>query len=153
MIFIILVSKGPVLVYSNYVLVEGLDIFKIYLAQFGFSKYENDNAGTNGFRYIEFHGGIKKPERKINVGIFNNKDNKTGSIVKIIMISPAGAEGLSLQNVRQVHIMEPYWHEVRITQMIGRAIRQCSHKMLPMKERHVDVYRYKCILKSKNDDF
>ena len=66
------------------------------------------------------------------------------------MISPAGAEGLSLMNTRQVHIVEPYWHEVRIKQMIGRAIRLCSHKDLPMKERHVDIFRYKSVKNDKN---
>lgn len=30
------------------------------------------------------------------------------------MISKAGTEGISLQNVRQIHIMEPHWNEVRI---------------------------------------
>jgi hypothetical protein len=29
--------------------------------------------------------------------------------------------------------------------MIGRAIRQCSHKDLPQHERHVDVYRYRSV--------
>ena len=29
--------------------------------------------------------------------------------------------------------------------MIGRAIRQCSHKALPMAERHVDIYRYRSL--------
>ena len=66
-----------------------------------------------------------------------------------MLISPAGTEGLSLKNVRQVHIMEPYWNEVRITQMIGRGVRQCSHKDLPMEERHVDIYRYKSVLPEK----
>jgi SNF2 family DNA or RNA helicase len=67
------------------------------------------------------------------------------------MISPAGAEGINLRNVRQVHIMEPYWNEVRIEQVIGRAIRQCIHKDLPMEERNVDVFRYKMIRKSKKE--
>ena len=61
------------------------------------------------------------------------------------MISPAGAEGIHLNNVRQVHLMEPYWHEVRMTQMIGRAIRQCSHKDIPNGRRVVIVYRYKSV--------
>ena len=64
------------------------------------------------------------------------------------MISPAGAEGINLRNVRQVHIMEPYWNEVRIEQVIGRAIRQCHHSDLPMDERTVDVFRYKMVRKS-----
>ena len=64
------------------------------------------------------------------------------------MISPAGSEGINLSNVRQVHILEPYWNEVRIEQVIGRAIRQCQHKDLPLKDRTVDVFRYKMIRKN-----
>jgi hypothetical protein len=41
--------------------------------------------------------------------------------------------------------MEPYWNEVRIEQLIGRAVRQCSHRMLPMEERKVDIFRYLAI--------
>lgn len=146
-VFNILRSPGPVLVYSNYVLVEGLQIFKVYLKYFGFGRYEDRASGVDGFRYVEYHGGIDPAERGANLQAFNNKENRHGKLIKIIMISPAGAEGISLSNVRQVHIMEPYWHEVRITQMIGRAIRQCSHRDLPMSERHVDIYRYKSIRK------
>ena len=65
--------------------------------------------------------------------------------MKIILISPAGTEGINLRNTRQVHIIEPYWNEVRIEQIIGRAIRICSHKDIPMEDRKVDVYRYKMI--------
>ena len=85
-------------------------------------KYSNDY-----YRYVEYHGGIKdRKQRTKNKEIFNMSENFKGSIIKIIMISPAGAEGINLKNVRQVHIMEPFWNEVRIEQIIGRAIRQCS---------------------------
>ena len=141
----ILRSSGPVLVYSNYVLMEGLQIFKMYLKYFGFTSFKDINTGNNGFRYIEYHGGIDKEERFKNVEKYNVPENIKGDNIKIIMISPAGAEGLSLMNTRQVHIIEPYWHEVRIKQMVGRAIRLCSHKMLPKAERHVEVFRYKSI--------
>jgi hypothetical protein len=46
--------------------------------------------------------------------------------------------------------MEPYWNEVRITQMIGRGIRNCSHADLPVEERNVEVYRYKSIKRTPN---
>lgn len=144
-IFNILKSAGPVLVYSNYVLMEGLEIFKVYLKYFGFSPLSSPNKGINNFRYTEYHGGIDAKERSAHLEMFNEPDNKYGSLCKIMMISPAGAEGISLFSVRQVHIMEPYWHEVRIIQMIGRAIRMCSHKYLPMNERHVDIFRYKSV--------
>lgn len=159
-IFNILKTKGTVMIYSNYVEMEGLQILKIFLSFFGFvdidqdnefnkDKLEPDNKLTkDNLRYCEFHGGVSKDVRRINKDIFNKKDNRYGKYCKIIMISPAGAEGINLNNVRQVHITEPYWNEVRIEQVIGRALRFCQHKDLPMEERKVDVFRYKMIRKS-----
>lgn len=151
-IFNIMSSPGPVLCYSNYVLMEGLEIFKIYLKYFGFYAFMKDKRIRKGqVGYVEFHGGIKdQAERYLGMKEFNKSENKYGELLKIILISPAGSEGLSLRNVRQVHIMEPYWNEVRITQMIGRAVRQCSHDDLPMEDRKVNIYRYKSV-RSKGD--
>lgn len=139
----IMISPGSVLIYSNYVLMEGLEIVKIYLKHLGFANFMQ--KPKEGFGYAEFHGGIDPIERAKAIDMFNKKDNIKGEKIKIMMISPAGAEGISLFNVRQVHLLEPYWHEVRMTQMIGRAVRQCSHKDLPMEDRHVDIYRYKSV--------
>ncbi len=159
-IFNILKTKGTVMIYSNYVEMEGLQILKIYLRFFGFEDIDQDSQfdkskldpvkplEKDGLRWCEFHGGIEKDVRKLNKEIFNMKDNRYGKYCKIIMISPAGAEGINLNNVRQVHIMEPYWNEVRIEQVIGRALRFCQHKDLPLEERKVDVFRYKVVRKS-----
>ena len=65
-----------------------------------------------------------------------------GEIIACIGITGAGAEGISLRNVRQVHIMEPFWNMARLEQVKGRAIRVCSHADLPIKERIVDIYTY-----------
>lgn len=69
-------------------------------------------------------------------------DNRDGRVARIFMITQSGAEGISLFNTRQVHIMEPYWNNVRLQQVIGRAIRLCSHMNLPWADRTVDVYTY-----------
>lgn len=143
-IFNVMKSQGPVLIYSNYVLAEGLDLLKIYLKYFGFDSFKNPNS-KDYFRYGEFHNGISREVRKETIKIETQKENAYGKLIKIVMFSPAGAEGISLESIRQVHLMEPYWHEVRMIQMIGRAIRQCSHKYLPVKDRHVDIYRYRSI--------
>ena len=58
------------------------------------------------------------------------------------MITASGAEGISLKNVRFVHILEPYWHPVRIEQVIGRARRICSHQELPASLQTVEVFLY-----------
>lgn len=146
-LFNIMKSPGPVTVYSNYVLMEGLEMFKVYLDILGFYNWmTKKQLQTDKIGYVEFHGGIKDLEdRYAGMRAYNNVENKNGGQIKVILISPAGAEGLSLKNVRQIHIMEPYWNEVRIVQMIGRGIRQCSHKDLPMDQRHVDIYRYRSI--------
>ena len=150
MIFHSFSSKGPLVMYSNYVRMEGLEIIKLYLKYFGYVSFIPDKSKSN-FTYTEFHGGISMQERARNNKFFNMKENIYGKLIKIILISPAGSEGISLMNVRQVHVLEPYWNEVRIEQLIGRAIRQCSHKDLPMDERYVDIYRYISSRKDKKE--
>ena len=70
------------------------------------------------------------------------EDNRDGRVCRVFMITQSGAEGISLFNTRQVHIMEPYWNNVRLQQVIGRAIRLCSHMNLPWEDRVVDVFTY-----------
>lgn len=69
-------------------------------------------------------------------------DNRDGRVCRVFMITQSGAEGISLFNTRQVHVMEPYWNNVRLQQVIGRAIRLCSHMNLPWDDRTVDVFTY-----------
>ena len=68
--------------------------------------------------------------------------NNLGEIVRVFMITASGAEGIDLKNVRWVHITEPYWHPVRMKQVIGRALRICSHKDLPKELQTVNVFLY-----------
>lgn len=70
------------------------------------------------------------------------QDNRDGRVCRVFMITQSGAEGISLFNTRQVHVMEPYWNNVRLQQVIGRAIRLCSHMNLPWDDRTVDVFTY-----------
>lgn len=69
-------------------------------------------------------------------------NNNNGEIIKIFMITSSGAEGINLKNTRFVHIVEPYWHNVRLEQVIGRARRICSHMDLPEELRTVQVFLY-----------
>ena len=58
------------------------------------------------------------------------------------MITSSGSEGITLKNVRYVHLIEPYWHPVRGEQVIGRARRIRSHDALPEEDRTVEVFQY-----------
>jgi hypothetical protein len=75
--------------------------------------------------------------------------NLKGELCRVFCITSAGAEGLSLRNVRRVHIMEPYWNPVRTDQVKGRAVRICSHIDLELEERNVEVFTYCSVF---NDD-
>lgn len=148
--FMIHVSPGKAMVYTNYVVMEGIDMMKIYLKLIGFTSY---TGGTEDkLTYCEYHGRISKEDRIKIKNSFNQKNNIRGNICKVILLSPSATEGIQLLNIRQEHIMEPYWTEVRIQQVQGRGIRQCSHKDLPMEERLVQIYRYKVIKPEILDD-
>ena len=69
-------------------------------------------------------------------------NNNLGEIIKLLMITASGSEGINLRNTRYVHIMEPYWNPIRIQQIIGRSRRICSHFRLPKDLQNVQVYVY-----------
>lgn len=140
-------SPGKVMIYSNYVLMEGIDMIKVYLRLIGYNDYKIAQPGKG---FGEYHGRISKEDR-IKVKQIFNDNNIRGERCMIIILSPSATEGIQLHEIRQEHILEPYWTEVRIHQVIGRGIRQCSHKNLPMAERVVTVYRYK-VLKPDDKD-
>lgn len=118
--------------------------------------------GTLQPRYITFSGAEKEDVRRLALDVFNarfnelpeslskvlleagfkDNDNKRGQICRCFCITSAGAEGLSLKNVRAVHIMEPYWNDVRLKQVKGRAIRIGSHLDLPKEDQNVSIYTY-----------
>lgn len=119
--------------------------------------------GVKENRLILFTGGEDEDVRKVNIDLFNAKfselptriksvlqesgftdeiGNKRGELCRVFCITAAGAEGLSLKNVRGVHIMEPYWNDVRMAQVKGRAVRICSHQDLPLKDRNVKIFTY-----------
>lgn len=93
-------------------------------------------------RYALWTGTEDPEEREVIRAKYNLSENKMGNIIKVLMITASGAEGISLMNVRGVHIMEPYWNRVRIEQVIGRAARIKSHVELDKHSQNVKVFEY-----------
>lgn len=120
-------------------------------------------------RYILYTGDQELEKRRLLLQLYNadvanlpprlsaqcaellagGPDNRDGRICRVFMITQSGAEGISLFNTRQVHIMEPYWNNVRLQQVIGRAIRLCSHMNLPWDDRTVEVFTYLSVFSAK----
>ena len=142
-------SKGLVFVYSNFRTLEGIEIFSKVLDFNGFSKYGAPNSGSKP-KYAIYSGLEDEKEKNEFLSIFKSYENRTGSLIKILMATSAGAEGLDLKNIRQIHIMEPYWNQMRIEQVIGRGVRRNSHVDLPPKDRNVEIFRYFSVFGPKN---
>lgn len=82
------------------------------------------------------------PDNLYELKALTGDDNTHGENVKVVIISVAGSEGLDFKNIRQVHILEPWYNMNLLEQIIGRAIRNCSHKRLPYSHRNVELYLY-----------
>ena len=137
-------SIGPVFVYSNFKEYGGIKCFIKFLEFHGWKNYinhEGNNKYKNKFFSIWSGDEPLHIKEKIKM-IFNKKENINGELIKIMLGSPSIKEGVSLFRVEQVHIMEPYWNMARMLQIMGRAIRFCSHKDLPKNRRFVDVFIY-----------
>lgn len=135
-------SPGTVFVYTQFTLLEGVQIFAKVLEANGYQQFRPGSKNQNGLRYALYTGNITFEERNDIIEVFNSPENKNGDLIRVLIASSAGAEGLDLKNIRQVHIMEPYWNEVKMDQVVGRAVRRESHFDLPKRDRNVEIYRY-----------
>jgi hypothetical protein len=156
-------STGVVLIYSQY-LDGGVVPIALALEEMGITRYGSTPSlfekrpienldlktytNTNSkdsipAKYIMITGDNKLSPNNIDeVKAATQKSNINGEKVKVILISQAGSEGLDFKFIRQVHILEPWYNLSRIEQIIGRAVRNCSHKDLPLEERNVQVFLY-----------
>ena len=80
----------------------------------------------------------------------NSPDNRDGKTVKVVLITPIAREGLTIKNAREMHILNPWYNINNLEQVIGRAIRTCSHMLKPIEERNVTVYLHASV--SYDDD-
>ena len=162
---------GLHLVYSQFRTLEGIGLFSMVLEQNGFVRFRLKKTTSGGWELDIKEGDLGKPtfalytgtesdeEKKIVLKIYNGfwddiptsiatqlrkmaLNNNLGEIIKVFMITSSGSEGINLRNTRYVHITEPYWHPVRMEQVIGRARRICSHKDLPIELQSVEVFVY-----------
>ena len=64
------------------------------------------------------------------MSILTQEENARGDIIKIVLLTDVGAEGLDFKGVRAIHRMEPCLDLSHIEQVIGRGVRNFSHMYL-----------------------
>lgn len=92
--------------------------------------------------YAIISGNVKPDDRIRIQEVFNSPANAHGELIRALLVSKTGAEGLDLKGVRQVHIFEPYWDKSREDQVKARGVRLGSHDHLPVEEREVQPFLY-----------
>jgi hypothetical protein len=164
------VSDGIILIYSQYI-DSGLIPTALALEELGFTRFgqtgtkplfknrpsevvdvrtmlpPEDKKNFKPARYAMITGDPRlSPNNDFEVKGLTGEDNIDGSKVKVVLISKAGSEGIDLKYIRQVHILDPWYNMNRPEQIIGRAVRNFSHKDLPFEQRNVEIFMYGTIL-------
>jgi hypothetical protein len=92
------------------------------------------------------------PDKVIDLKNLTDEDNKNGEKIKVVIISMTGSEGIDFKNLRQLHILEPWYNLSLIEQIIGRAVRNCSHKNLPFSKRNVEIFLYGTLFTNSDEE-
>jgi hypothetical protein len=73
---------------------------------------------------------------------FNSDMNANGEYIQILLASKNYNESIDIKAVRHIHIYEPFVSWISRKQAIGRAVRNCSHSQLPVKDWTVTLHEY-----------
>ena len=154
-------TTGIAIIYSNYIEYGILQI-ALALEYIGYSRYVD--SSSKDFNLLDDKGVERDPKLKYaiitsennqhisNTGssknienilkLANSDSNIYGDKLKLILITKKASEGLSFLNIREVHILDPWYHFNRHEQIIGRGFRRCSHIKLPLNLRNITVFVY-----------
>ena len=170
-------SQGPVIVYSQFI-DSGLIPIALALEAIGFMRYGSNKSlfatppseeldvntykkksevlqighRFKGAKYVIISGNSNiSPDIVSDLKACTDPTNVGGENVKVILLSAAGSEGLDFKYIRQIHVLEPWYNINRVEQIIGRAIRTCSHKDLPLNKRNVQIFMHGTLLSNANE--
>lgn len=90
------------------------------------------DRSTKGGRMIVLHKdvGCKEADFQKLIEYFNDPANKEGKLCQVIIGTNKTKEGISLRNIRQIHILTPSWNMADMSQAMARGLRARSHKDL-----------------------
>ncbi len=156
-----LFCEGIVLIYSRF-LDGGLIPMALALEEEGFQRF---GAAADLFRtrpplapqHTHTYAMITSdkrlsPNNEAEIAAITDIKNIHGDRVKVVLISADSSEGFNFSFIRQVHVLEPYKSIQRIEQIIGRAVRQFSHKELPFAKRNVQIFLYAAVTTTDDND-
>ena len=168
-------SDGIVFIYSNWIK-SGIIPLVLALEQNGYTKsdgkevlknskklnkisyegkYKDEYSDSKDFKpanYLVISGSdLKSNSLEEDLKTLTSVENSKGEHIKVVIGSTVASEGLDFKNIRSIHILEP-WHNInKLEQVIGRGIRNCSHKNLDSVDRNVTIYLHTSLIDEKDD--
>jgi len=145
-------TTGIVFVFSN-VVESGAQLFAMCLEEQGFDPAignrllkDTSNEITRGSKgkYVLFTSDISDSDIKKALVRLKRPENADGSDIRVVIASPKVSEGVDFRNIRQIHVLDPWFNMSRIEQVVGRGMRTCSHSMLKFEEQNCTVYLHVC---------
>ena len=149
-------SEGILLLYVEKI-TEGIYPVAVALEAIGY-KYKDKHRRVNlckdytkidnNYSYAILNPSFNNASVNIQetIALINDSSNQDGNYIKVVIITSALTEGVDFKNVRQVHIINPWWNLSQIEQIIGRAVRFRSHKELEFEKRNVEIFLYTAFL-------
>lgn len=151
---ILMNSNGNVYVHSSFI-ERGLIPLSQYLKYLGCEIINENNINVKKSNKIRVglwsdkllsHYDIKnKDEYKKKLLDLCNK-RSTEETKNYIIILANILEGVSFFGITQTHLLDPWWNESTMQQIIGRTIRFLSHSHLPKNRQYIDVYYHATVL-------
>lgn len=129
-------------------IVGSIDIMERALKEYGYRQW-TPNAPEDGKNYFVWIGDTDKTLAESARDVFNSKDNIHGRRIKVIFGSKTVSEGITFKNVSILHVVDSWWNNALIKQVIARCVRFGSHCDMYDSESSsiptVTVYRHVCI--------
>lgn len=143
--------EGTIFIYSNW-LGYGVEAISVVLDALGYSKFPR--IGDPYKTYFVWSPSVESDKDVIKKAkeTFNSPDNADGKLMKFMLGTSSIKEGVSFKNLAQIHLLDPWWNNSRIEQIIARGFRLCSHASLPAEKRHTDVFKHIGIFNTYYDD-
>ncbi|AXN90931.1 putative VV D11-like helicase [Namao virus] len=96
---------------------------------------------------------LQEEKKMILDDVYSNVINKDGRYIKVLLGSRVMNEGITLENVKEMHVLDVYYNLGKLHQVIGRVLRECKHyKITSDKNKFPKVRIYKYVVSLQTPD-
>ena len=85
---------------------------------------------------------VISPNNEATISAQRASNNVDGKYMKVLIGSQISSEGVDLRFIREMHLIDAWYHLNKTEQILGRGIRFLSHCLLPEEKRNNTVYLY-----------